>query len=210
VKHGTNMQAALTEARRLGASIRVLPRMNCWLVTLPGQRPIRVRRTEKLAPRNLVKSINELAPADPARPPLKRAKRSESKSAKRPAASRPPAAIRRLVGKPPTRLFHTTSQVHHAVGEIVLVRLFTNGVPTPQTVVIVEADPDQHRVIGLTQKSHYSNGQPRLPVQNFSACGFTRPVFIFTPRRIFCSRSDVTAHVGWADADLMNQLSRIS
>jgi hypothetical protein len=209
VKFGINTNAALAEARSLGASINLLPGVNCWQVTFPGRRPIRIHKTEKVAPRQLVKAINGATPADPARSPVKRAKHHASKSVNRSCASRPPAAIRHRVDRSRKFWFRVSPEVHHKQGEIVRARIFAAGKQRFETVVIVEDHPGQHSVIGLTGLSTYGSGEPRLPIPNFAACGFDRQVFIYAPRLIFVAHFDDQVHQGWADPALMNLISQI-
>lgn len=217
MKYGTNQRAALSEARRLGASLTQRPG-TAWLqVAFPGHKPIRVSLTDRTAPTHLISMINAASrPADPthATPRQKRPK-TQCRDSHVLTGVNPPRAERRpqsffdhrpCTSKP---WYRTTSIVDHTVGEILLARLYREGQPCVSPIIIIEADASLHSVVGLTPVGTYRSGIPRHRLPNFLACGFESPMYLYAPRRLTCAAADVLAHIGWADSSLWQLIHQI-
>jgi hypothetical protein len=105
------------------------------------------------------------------------------------------------------------SRIQHEPGEIVWARIFNsfedrNSKGKSRPVVILETGNCQHRVIGLTSQPCYkTTGKPRVAIPNPGACGLSSGGFIWGPRPSWCSRIDLSDHIGWADNELAKAIA---
>jgi hypothetical protein len=219
MKYGMNVRAALNSARCVGATVVTQPGSRYVQVNFPGRRSIRVNTRFKTAPASLIQEIRATTTRpDPACKALGERKRRSRGC--RPqnvmgggnacsVARRPPTATQPR--RPASQLqYRTTPDVRHECGEIVLGRMYTSrGGNRTTPIVIVEATSAQHIVMGLTHLGSYKDGTPRHQVPDHSACGFDRPMYVYSEVLQRCNRNDVVSHIGTADQALIELINTI-
>ena len=99
----------------------------------------------------------------------------------------------------------------HQLGEVLLVN-FGNYLesgdscrPKERPAIIVAVGECQHRIAGLTTKSHCKfNGEARPEILTSDGMGLTGGrSYLWSPRLSFICRRDLRRHLGWIDQDMV-------
>jgi hypothetical protein len=205
MKMGATMKLALQVAQKLGGTVEDLPRKKTLDICFPSGRRVRVMKSDRMAPRNLVAAIKVETKILLGPPPSVKPQREEKRAKAKP--SQPNPRKRSSLGR--ALPLSVRGAAHHVAGEIVVCRMISNGQRTTQPAVIVETGAPQHTVFGLTSRCHYADGTARHRVPNPEGCGLAAGTCIWSPKASQCIRSDVIGHVGWADQSLQDLIEKI-
>lgn len=72
--------------------------------------------------------------------------------------------------------------------------------------ILVEARGAEWSILGLTTRSHYRNGSPRVAVPDPGAVGSDGPSWLWSERLCRISAIDVGDHIAWIDDPLAREV----
>ncbi len=98
---------------------------------------------------------------------------------------------------------------HHQPGEIVTARVLnplenrasTRGKARP--AILIKREGARWLVMGLTTRSHFANGTPRISIPNPTACGLRDEASFLWGRATWVCTLDIGDHIGHAGDDLL-------
>jgi hypothetical protein len=103
--------------------------------------------------------------------------------------------------------------MEYQIGDVVLVNL-VNGIENRRSLgkvrpaVLVQPSPGHWKIVGLTTRSTYMDGSPRVSIPNPLSIGLAGPRFLWSSKLNRISRIDVIDRIGRVDFEMVSVILR--